>query len=98
MMTLHRRQATGPPAPAAGLPLWLPGRGSAPPALVTEVLAFDSQMFDTAGLAGLIARAATFWRAREQTPVRVLAVSEPFSAEPALQRLQELWRATPPDQ
>jgi hypothetical protein len=67
------------------------------PAALAEVRAFDLAMYDATGQAAVGARAAGFFTGLDcHTPVRILALARPFSAEPALRHIQDLRRACPP--
>src|SRR4051812_17284631 len=72
----------------------VPARG--PQAVVAEVRPYDLSMYDGPALDGVAARAAGFFAGREE-PVRMLALTEPFSAAPALDHIAQLLGATPPD-
>lgn len=65
--------------------------------IVAEVHPYDLSMFAGEALDAVAARARNFFSGLE-TPVRILALSEPFSAQPALERVQRLIRAAPPDE
>src|SRR6476660_5039461 len=66
------------------------------PAEVAEVRAFALAMYDPTGQAAVATRAAGFFTGLDgQTPVRILALARPFSAEPALRHIQDLRRACP---
>src|SRR5690348_17192100 len=66
------------------------------PVALAEVRAFDLAMYDATGQAAVGARAAGFFTGLDgHTPVRILALVRPFSAEPALRHIQDLRRACP---
>jgi hypothetical protein len=67
-----------------------------PKAAVSEVRPYDLSMYDGPALDSVAARAGGFFAGREE-PVRMLALTEPFSAAPALHHIEELLGATPPD-
>jgi len=56
------------------------------PAIVTEVRPHDLSMYGAAGLDAVAGRARGFFAGLE-APVRLLCLSEPFSAEPALENV-----------
>jgi Cdc6-like AAA superfamily ATPase len=80
----------------------LPGRTSLPKSprnapVVSEVRPYDLSMFAGEGMAAVAARARGFFSGLE-VPVRVLALSEPFSAKPALEYVQDLILSTSPEE
>ena len=64
------------------------------PAVVAEVRPYDLSMYDGPALDAVAARAASFFSGLE-SPVRMLALTEPFSAAPALEHIERLLGATP---
>lgn len=64
-------------------------------ALVSEVRPYDLSMFAGEAMNAVASRARGFFSGLE-TPVRVLALSEPFSAKPALDYVQDLILSTAP--
>src|SRR5690349_622352 len=73
--------------------------GPADPVALAAVRAFDLGMYDPAGQAGVAARAAGFFTGLDGgTPVRILALARPFSAEPALRYIEDLRQACGPDE
>src|SRR3954452_4372796 len=74
-----------------------PGRER--PMALAEVGSFDLSMYDSAGQAAVAARAGGFFTGLDgTTQVRLLALSRPFSADPAIRYIQDLRRACPPDE
>lgn len=65
--------------------------------LVCEVRPYDLSMFSGDAMAAVAARARGFFTGLE-TPVRVLALSEPFSARPALSHVEGLIGRTTPQE
>ncbi len=80
-----------------GTPRGIPRSQPRNASIVSEVHPFDLSMFAGEALDAVAARARSFFSGLD-TPVRVLAFSEPFSATPALDRVQNLIKATPPDE
>lgn len=66
-------------------------------ALVSEVRPYDLSMFAGEAMMAVAARARGFFSGLE-TGVRMLALSEPFSAKPALDHVHDLILSTAPDE
>src|SRR4051794_26353661 len=66
-------------------------------AIVSEVRPYDLSMFAGEAMAAVAGRARGFFSGLE-THVRMLALSEPFSAKPALDHVQDLVLSTTPDE
>jgi hypothetical protein len=71
--------------------------GRARSAIVSEVRPYDLTMFAGEAMSAVASRARGFFSGLE-TGVRMLALSEPFSAKPALDHVQDLILSTDPEE